>query len=147
MFQDIRYALRQLGKTPAFTLTVLLTLALGIGANAAIFTLVHAVLLKSLPVADPKTLVRLGDRNDCCVGSGISDSGDYSLFSTDTYLRDSADLLELAAPESLLSGSNSAGRIELAHRHALGPTIYGGTSEIHRSIIAEQALGMPRTRN
>ena len=69
------------------------------------------------------------------------------LFSTDSYLRDSADLLELAAPESLLSGNHPTGRIELAARHSLGPTIYGGTSEVHRSIIAEQALGMPRTRN
>ena len=87
LIQDVRYALRQLRKTPAFTVTVLLTLALGIGANAAIFTLVHAVLLKSLPVADPATLVRVGDKNDCCVFSGTSDSGDYSLFSTDIYER------------------------------------------------------------
>ncbi len=69
------------------------------------------------------------------------------LFSTNSYLEDSADLVELAAPDSLLKSDHGIGRIELAARHSLGPTIYGGTSEVHRSIIAEQALGMPRTRN
>ncbi len=83
--QDVRFALRQLRKTPAFTLTVLLTLALGIGANAAIFTLVHTVLLQSLPVVDPSTLVRLGNDNQCCVSGGIRDDGHYTLFATETY--------------------------------------------------------------
>ena len=83
--QDLRFAFRQLAKTPGFTTTAILTLALGIGANAAIFTLVHAVLLKNLPVADPAALIRLGNSNNCCVTSGTRDDGDYSLFTTANY--------------------------------------------------------------
>jgi macrolide transport system ATP-binding/permease protein len=101
--QDVRFALRQLAKTPGFTATVLLTLGLGIGANAAVFTLVNAMLLSNLPVSDPKSLVRIGDKDDCCVNSGWNDNGEYSLFSTDTYLlfkNNVPDFEELAAMES-----------------------------------------------
>jgi predicted permease len=59
--QDLRFAVRQLGKTPGLTLTVILTLALGIGATTAIFSLVEGVLLRPLPFRDPDRLVALGD--------------------------------------------------------------------------------------
>ena len=103
LLQDLGYAFRQLRKTPGFTVTVLLTLALGIGANSAIFTLVNAILLHNLPVTDPKTLIRIGDKDDCCVNSGWNDNGDYSLFATDTYYtfkKNLPEFEELAAMES-----------------------------------------------
>jgi len=59
LFQDLRYSLRQFGRAPGFTVVAVITLALGIGANAAIFSLVHQVLLKRLPVDDPGSLVML----------------------------------------------------------------------------------------
>jgi macrolide transport system ATP-binding/permease protein len=101
--QDLGYVFRQLRKTPGFTVTVLITLALGIGANSAVFTLVNAILLSNLPVTDPTTLVRIGDRGECCVNGGWRDSGDYSLFATDTYYmfkKNLPEFEELAAMES-----------------------------------------------
>src|SRR5262249_24420236 len=103
LLQDLSYAFRQMRKTRGFTIVVLLTLALGIGANSAIFTLINAILLHNLPVTDPKTLVRIGDKNDCCVNGGWNDEGDYSLFATDTYYmfkKSLPEFEELAAMES-----------------------------------------------
>jgi alkylation response protein AidB-like acyl-CoA dehydrogenase len=68
------------------------------------------------------------------------------LFSTEVFLRDSTDLLDLAAPDSLLKGQEGLGLVERSHRHGAATTIYGGTSEVQRSLIAEKALGMPRSR-
>ena len=68
------------------------------------------------------------------------------LFSSEKFLKDSSDLLDLTAPDSLASREGPAGFLNQCYRHAQGTTIYGGTSEIHRSLIAERALGLPRSR-
>ena len=107
MFADLRIAFRQLKNSRAFALTVVLTLGLGIGATSAIFTLVHQVLLKSLPVSDPAGLWRIGDNEQCCNNAGLPDytdkPNDWSLFSYEQYteFRDhTPGLASLAAFES-----------------------------------------------
>ena len=81
--QDTRHALRRLRMAPAFTVATILTLALGIGATTSIFTLVRAVLLKSLPVANPAELYRLGKESRCCYLGGYTQDKEFSLVSYD----------------------------------------------------------------
>lgn len=100
LIQDTRFALRRLKMAPAFTIATVLILGLGIGATTSIFTLVHAVLLKSLPVANPGELFRLGKESDCCYYGGYSFDKEFSLVSYDLYkyLRDNTKgFAELAA--------------------------------------------------
>jgi predicted permease len=106
--RDIIVAFRQFRKSPGYAITVVLTLALGIGANTAIFTLVHAVLMKSLPVADPKTLLRVGDLDDCCVNGGFeNENGDFDLFSWDLYRHFRETTPEFEELAAMQSGGNT----------------------------------------
>jgi predicted permease len=103
LMQDIRHALRRLRNAPAFTITTVLTLALGIGTTTSIFTLVYAVLLKSLAVANPDQLYRVGKESRCCYWGGYSQEKEFSLVSYDLYkyLRDNTKgFAELAAFEA-----------------------------------------------
>jgi predicted permease len=86
IIKDIRYAFRGLLKRPVFSLVAIITLALGIGANTAIFTLVNAVLLKSLPVSKPEELVLFSDVRGEGTQQGDAPSGKWALFSYDSYL-------------------------------------------------------------
>lgn len=99
LFGDLKYAVRRLKSSPGFTLVALATLAIGIGANTAIFTLIHAVMLRSLPVRDPQQLVRLsGDDLNCCVITGLQ--REWGIYSYPLYqeLRDhTPQFEELAA--------------------------------------------------
>jgi putative ABC transport system permease protein len=76
IWRDLRYAVRQLGRSPAFTATAVVTLALGIGATTAIFTLVQQVMLRSLPVVNPEQLWRVGDSALCCYSARYT-QGDW----------------------------------------------------------------------
>jgi alkylation response protein AidB-like acyl-CoA dehydrogenase len=69
------------------------------------------------------------------------------LFSSEKFLEDGSDLLDLTAPLSLSKRDGAAEYVNQSYRHAHGTTIYAGTSEVHRSMIAERALGLPRSRN
>src|ERR1700720_2898189 len=100
---NIRYALRQFRASPVFTVAAVLTLALGIGGTTAIFTLIDAVMLRSLPVTDPGRLYRIGEGDDCCGEGGPQDR--WGMFSFPLYER-----LKAEAPEFEEVAGFQAGR-------------------------------------
>ncbi len=99
---DLRYALRQFKTARIFTATAVLTLALGIGGTTAIFTLMHAVMLRSLPVSDPSRLFRIGDGDSCCVQGGPQDR--WGMFSFPLFERLKAELPEFEALTAFQAG-------------------------------------------
>src|ERR1700724_983729 len=99
---SLRYALRQFRLSPVFTTAAVLTLALGIGGTTAIFTLIHAVMLRSLPVADPASLYRIGDGDDCCVEGGPQDR--WGMFSFPLFERLSAETPEFEQVAAFQAG-------------------------------------------
>lgn len=125
--QDISYALRQMRLSPIFTLTAMLTLALGIGATTAIFSLIHTVMLKSLPVADPSTLFRVGAGNDCCVEGGPQDN--WGMYSYQLYQR-----FKDAAPEFDQLAAFQAGRSQFSVRRS-------GTNQQAKPLRSEFVSG------
>jgi predicted permease len=106
---NLRYALRQFRLAPMFTATAVLTLALGIGGTTAIFTLIHAVMLRSLPVSDPARLYRVGEGDDCCVQGGPQEI--WGMYSYPLYER-----LKTQTPEFEEVAAFQAGRGRMSVR-------------------------------
>ena len=127
VFGNLRYALRQFRLSPVFTASAVLTLALGIGGTTAIFTLIHAVMLRSLPVSDPATLYRVGEGDDCCVTSGVQDR--WGIFSFPLYER-----LKAETPEFEDVTAFQAGRVRMSIRRE-------ATESVPRPLRSEYVTG------
>src|SRR5690242_21938538 len=104
-----RYTFRQFRQSPVFTAAAILTLSLGIGGTTAIFTLIHAVMLRSLPVSDPERLYRIGDGDNCCVQGGPQDR--WGMFSFPLVER-----LQAEAPEFEQVTAFQAGGVRVSVR-------------------------------
>ena len=122
-----RYALRQFRLSPVFTVAAVLTLALGIGGTTAIFTLIHAVMLRSLPVADPGRLYRVGEGDDCCVEGGPQDK--WGMFSFALYER-----LKAETPEFEEVAAFQAGRWRMSVRRQ-------GVDSVAKPLRSEYVTG------
>src|SRR5438132_8792447 len=127
LLSNVRYALRQFRLSPIFTVAAVLTLALGIGGTTAIFTLIHAVMLRSLPVADPGRLYRVGSGDDCCVEGGPQDR--WGMVSFPLYER-----LKTETPEFEEVTAFQAGRWRLSVRRQ-------GVESVARPLRSEYVTG------
>jgi predicted permease len=103
----LRYTLRQFRRSPVFTAAAVLTLALGIGGTTAIFTLIHAIMLRSLPVSDPALLYRIGDGDACCVQGVPQDR--WGMYSFPLYERLKAEAPEFEEVAAFQAASNRLG--------------------------------------
>src|SRR5258707_7566117 len=124
---NFRYALRQFRLSPVFTAAAVLTLALGIGGTTAIFTLIHAVMLRSLPVSDTGSLYRVGEGDECCVEGGPQDR--WGMFSFPLYER-----LKENTPEFEEVTAFQAGRWRIGVRRQ-------GVESVARSLRSEYVTG------
>src|SRR5467141_190326 len=124
---NFRYALRQFRLSPVFTAAAVLTLALGIGGTTAIFTLIHAVMLRSLPVSDPGRLYRVGEGDECCVEGGPQDT--WGMVSFPLYER-----LKTETPEFEEVTAFQAGRWRMGVRRQ-------GVESVARPLRSEYVSG------
>jgi predicted permease len=149
IIQDIRYAFRQLRKSPGFAVVAILSLALGIGANTAIFTLINSLMLKSLPVRDPQHLVSFGKAIDGGEVDGIT-AGPLDIFTYDFYQqlqRDHGPLQDLCAFGSFPVRVNvrdgaSGGAAKQATSHLVSGNFFsvlGAEPMLGRPIVAADA--------
>lgn len=126
VWRDVRYGVRQLGKTPVFTIVCVLTLALGVGANTAVFSVMHAVLMKMVPASEPDRLVVLHEGNKprgAFDSSDGSTSASYAVYQALKGRTDTFQDVVLYVP--LASGGKTAVRIGEVPEEATGDMVSG----------------------
>ena len=151
--QDLRYALRMLRKNPGFTAVAVLTLALGIGANTAIFTVVNAVLLKPLPYPEPDRIVQFIYRSQD--GQKIEGASvatfmtwreqaraleDFALYDAEGALSGGGTEWYLVGPGINLTGSDRPERLTSIHVSASYFRLFGAPMEIGRPFTAQEDI-------
>jgi predicted permease len=136
---NLRYIVRQFRQSPVFTGAAIFTLALGIGGTTAIFTLIHEVMLRSLPVKDPSQLYRVGEGDDCCVEGGPQDV--WGMFSYPLYERLKAETPEFEETTAFQAGiqrlSVRRERVETSPRPLRAEYVSGG----YFSTLGVRAFG------
>jgi predicted permease len=136
---NLRYALRQFRMSPVFAAAAILTLALGIGGTTAIFTLIHAVMLRSLPVTDPGTLYRVGDGDDCCVEGGPQDR--WGMVSFPLYERLKTQMPEFEEVTAFQAGRGRMGVRRQGAETVARPLRSEYVTGTYFSTLGVQALG------
>src|ERR1044072_2475249 len=134
MLQDIRYGIRMLLKHPSFTLVAVITLALGIGANTAIFSLVNSILLRPLPFRDPDRLVRMLQASPKLGLSswGISQA-DYAAYREQNRTFESVAIYNATA--TTLTGAGEPERLPIATVTAAFFKVFGANPLLGRTFI------------
>ena len=137
--QNLRYAGRMLRRSPGFTLVAILTLALGIGANVAIFTVVHAVLLRPLPYPHPEQLVRVYDdiRSSNTHGVGMSVPELWDLRDRSGVFQ---DISVIFPADANITGAEHPERVEFLGTNANYFTMLGAHAELGRTYTPADAL-------
>src|SRR5690348_7270883 len=136
-FQDFRYALRQLAKYPGFGAVAILTLALGVGANTAVFSVIHALLLRPLPYHNADRLVRIYDAN--------RESGElHGVFSPQDVddLKQSQTVFESFASFAFFPGNSGGTLLDVGEPHYLSTAYVSGDffSTLRSSAVLGRAL-------
>ena len=147
LLQDLRFAIRQLRKSPGFALTTILTLALGIGATTAMFSLINSVLLRPLPFPEPDRLMMIAPLEQSAVRPGIPSSISYPDFFDWRSRQRSFDAIASYHREShTLTGSGQPQELESQTVSSEFFRVLGASPSLGRGFVADDERRAPESQ-